>query len=337
MSIRNYLIIILSLSIFIIINKTIHAKLTANTVISYVFVTKWGSEGYSDGQFKEPLGIAVDLESHIYIADTGNNRIQKFNSNGNFITKWISKDYSNGQFIKPVSLAVDNNKNVYVGDYEYPYIQKFNSDGKFLTRWNIFSHLVDIFIDFNGDVYTISYPYWLVKYNSEGTIINSKYYTFKGDGCQEIESIVIDLSGHIYLICSNWYVSSPFSNPIKPDASINKLDKSFNFITKWGNEGKENQYFKDYIYNNACIYSIAKLAIDINENIYVLECANSCIQKFDSNGNFITKFGSKGSGDGEFLAPTDITVDKEGNVYVVDSGNCRIQKFAPNPEYKQNK
>jgi tripartite motif-containing protein 71 len=55
----------------------------------------------------------------------------------------------------------------------------------------------------------------------------------------------------------------------------------------------------------------------------------SSIQKFHSNGNFITKWGSEGSGNGEFDYPQDIVVDSQGNVYVADEDNQRIQVFAP--------
>ena len=51
------------------------------------------------------------------------------------------------------------------------------------------------------------------------------------------------------------------------------------------------------------------------------------IQKFDSYGKFITKWGSPGTGDGNLHNPIGITTDSSGNVYVVDGLNNRIQKF----------
>ena len=73
----------------------------------------------------------------------------------------------------------------------------------------------------------------------------------------------------------------------------------------------------------------ANLAIDMSGNIFVLDEGNNCIQKFDSNGNFITKWGTVGSGDGQFNEPTGIAIDSSGNIYVVDRSNSRIQVFAP--------
>jgi tripartite motif-containing protein 71 len=53
------------------------------------------------------------------------------------------------------------------------------------------------------------------------------------------------------------------------------------------------------------------------------------IQKFDSNGTFITKWGSQGTGDGQFNVPFSIDIDSLNNVYVADFDNYRIQVFAP--------
>ncbi|KAF5418120.1 MAG: hypothetical protein C5S38_00325 [Candidatus Methanophagaceae archaeon] len=71
------------------------------------------------------------------------------------------------------------------------------------------------------------------------------------------------------------------------------------------------------------------IAVDSSGNVFVTDAYINRIQKFDSNGNFITKWGCKGSGEGEFESPCDIAVDNSGNVFVADSFNMRIQKFAP--------
>ena len=43
---------------------------------------KWGTPGSNDMQFSNPAGIAVDSLGNVYVADTDNNRVQKFDGNG---------------------------------------------------------------------------------------------------------------------------------------------------------------------------------------------------------------------------------------------------------------
>jgi hypothetical protein len=53
------------------------------------------------------------------------------------------------------------------------------------------------------------------------------------------------------------------------------------------------------------------------------------VLKFDSEGKFITKWGSFGKGDGQFQDPEHLAVDSEGNVYISDRKRDDIQKFTP--------
>ena len=58
----------------------------------YTLVAKWGTKAYAeDGDFDIPKGVAVDAAGNVYVADRGNNRIQKFDSNGNLLAKWGSQ------------------------------------------------------------------------------------------------------------------------------------------------------------------------------------------------------------------------------------------------------
>jgi tripartite motif-containing protein 71 len=71
------------------------------------------------------------------------------------------------------------------------------------------------------------------------------------------------------------------------------------------------------------------VATDADGNVYVVDGDNDRVQKFAPDGTFLTKWGSTGSGLGQFDSPRVIAVDGQGNVYVSDLLNGRIQKFAP--------
>ena len=65
-------------------------------------------------------------------------------------------------------------------------------------------------------------------------------------------------------------------------------------------------------------------------SIYVTDgYGNNRVVKLSSDGKFITAWGSKGTGPGEFDTPHGLTVSGDGRVYVADRGNSRVQVFDP--------
>jgi tripartite motif-containing protein 71 len=99
------------------------------------FVRAWGSEGSTDGQLKNPQGVAVS-GGLLYVADKGNHRIQVFNaSDGKFVRRWGSFGAADGQLQHPLGVVVSGGL-VYVADSSNHRIQVFSaSDGNFLGKW----------------------------------------------------------------------------------------------------------------------------------------------------------------------------------------------------------
>src|SRR5262249_23361974 len=60
---------------------------TAHAVL--VPLGMFGSQGSGAGQFQTPIGVAVaPTNGAVYVADSGNARVQKFDANGNFVAAW---------------------------------------------------------------------------------------------------------------------------------------------------------------------------------------------------------------------------------------------------------
>jgi hypothetical protein len=67
-----------------------------------------GIAGSGDGQFNDPMGIGLDSTGNVYVADTGNDRVQKFTSDGNFQMQFGAHGAGNGQFNGVKDVAVDS-------------------------------------------------------------------------------------------------------------------------------------------------------------------------------------------------------------------------------------
>jgi DNA-binding beta-propeller fold protein YncE len=65
------------------------------------------------------------------------------------------------------------------------------------------------------------------------------------------------------------------------------------------------------------------IAVDRNGNILVADTGNGRIEKFSSNGTFVTSIK-------QFEAPSGIAIDRAGNIYVAEIGSKhRVQKLGP--------
>ena len=76
--------------------------------------------------------------------------------------------------------------------------------------------------------------------------------------------------------------------------------------------------------------------MDSDGNVYVADTLHNQIQKFTSNGTFITNWNGATSAGGKFRNPYCVAVDSDGNVYVADSSNNQIQKFTSNGGFITN-
>ena len=85
-----------------------------------------------------PKGLAVDANNHIYIADTGNNRILKYEPNGTLDITFGTNGSGDGQFSQPQGIAIDWSGKIYVADSNNNRVQIFEPNGTFVAKWGQF-------------------------------------------------------------------------------------------------------------------------------------------------------------------------------------------------------
>lgn len=281
---------------------------SSNADCEYTFILEWGDFGTGESEFNFPQGVAADNNGNIFVADTFNHRVQKFNNTGGFIDQWGDFGIEEGEFKSISALVADNNGNVFVADTTNDRIQKFNNTGGFITAWGQkgsepgnFSDPQGITLDNSGNVFVAdSLNERIQKFSNTGTLIT--YWGELGDEEGNFSfpfGISTDSNGNVYVADVN-------------NNRLQKFSNNGNFILSWSSNFNK----------------IAGVATDNSNDVFTTESIfNNRVQKFTNTGSFITKFGSFGSSQGLFFDPCGITVDNLGDVYIADSGNNRIQKF----------
>ncbi len=91
-----------------------------------------GVPGADLGQFSYPTYVTVDANGFVYVSDTLNARVQKFDPEGKFVTTFGQLGVNWGEFDKPKGVAVDSFGNLYVVDSGWSNVQIFNPKGQIL-------------------------------------------------------------------------------------------------------------------------------------------------------------------------------------------------------------
>lgn len=175
---------------------------------NYFFLSAWDE----NGQFNFPADIAIDTHrAYVYITDTINHRVQKFDRFGNFILSWGSEGSGKGQFRHPAGIVVSpgvTGKYIYVIDTYNSRVQKFEEDGTFVKSWGgegfnngRFLHPLGIAIDSNWDIYVAdSGNNRIQKFDHIGNFITS--WGSKGTGNGQFDNpreITVDSKGFVYV------------------------------------------------------------------------------------------------------------------------------------------
>jgi streptogramin lyase len=260
-------------------------------------------------QLDDPVSIAIDKTGGIYVSDSGNHSILKFDPNGKFLSKFGSYGRGAGQIISPTGVAVDSIGNIFVVDQGNGRVEKFDPSGKFLMQFGSSgSQLgqlnlpINIVIDSHDNIYVDDMDNSRIqKFDPLGGYL-LQFPNNSVDQSQYLpDYIAIDNSSNIYVLTA-----------INPE--IEKFDAAGNFVMKF----KISNGTKTF-------YSAFGVAADKTGNVYVTTSGQ--ILKFDPSGRFLNTIGTQGINTGQMDQSQGIAIDNAGNVYVADAGNKRIDKF----------
>ena len=110
---------------------------------------------------------------------------------------------------------------------------------------------------------------------------------------------------------------------------ILKYDSTGELLSQWGSQGTQDGQF-NFAQEGMPDTPLGDLAVDGYGNVYVVDYGNHRVQKFDKDGQFLTKWGTQGSAEGQFDSPGFVGVNSQGEVFVSELGNARVQKFDAN-------
>ncbi|MDC0766763.1 NHL repeat-containing protein [Streptomyces sp. HD] len=271
-----------------------------------------GATGYlSDGgpapltRLYLPMGLAVDRQGNLYIADRYNHRIRKVTPDGIITTVAGTGDggyVSDGgpavatRLNEPIDVAVDDAGNVYIADGVNHRIRKVTPAGIITT------------VAGNGEAGYVS---------DGGPAIATRLNHPHG--------IAVDREGNLYF--SEW-----------SNHRVRKVSRNGIITTVAGN-GTAGYVSDGGPAIATRLQHPSGVAVDPEGNLYIADCVNHRVRKVSRNGIITTVAGNGTAGyvsdGGPAVAtrihhPHDVALDAAGNLYIADSGNHRLRRVSTN-------
>jgi sugar lactone lactonase YvrE len=278
-----------------------------------------GKPGGGRGQFSAPAALAVDGEGNLYVADSGNHRIQKFDGDGHFMGLFGTPGGGDGQFNEPWGLAVDAEGNIYVADTWNHRIQKFDSSFRFQKAWGgpflevgerepeplEFFGPRSIAIDAEGDLWVVDTGNKrVVKFSPDGDFLAQ--YGGPGSGPGQFDEpvgIAIAPLGEI-LVADTW------------NRRIQRFDSDFEYLGEIAVDGWGSPEVADKPY----------LAVLSGGGIVASDPANSALVVFDAEGLEVATWSLPGSALGG-SQPLGVAQGGAGDVFVSDGAGGQVRRI----------
>ncbi len=277
----------------------------------------------NDGFFNTPAGIGVDAGGNYYVADSGNHRVQVFNSSGTFLKEIGSYGTGQGQLNFPWDVEVDDDLNLWVAEYGSHRVQVLSQTGLYLlqlgtgtagTEEGQLWFPLSLTRDGGGFVYVVDeHSPRVQKFAPDGTFVGAwtaaGAETFSAMGGVAYSPahdgvFVTDAGAHrVYLLSTEGDLLDSFGTSGTGDGGM--TDSHGVCATGWGDA----------------------LVTDGDE--FLLVGDSHRLSVFDNTGEFSWWFGGYGSQEGQFSIAADCAVGTNGDLWVVDRNNHRVHRYGP--------
>jgi len=297
----------------------------------------WDYFGTECGYLREPEDLYIAADDTIYIADTGNNRIVRLDSDGNYLGSYTD----NGKLSSPKGIYVDRDGDLYISDSGNRRIVHLSPKGEFIEEFvKPESDLLEKDMNFEptriglnaqGYLCTIQGQYFMsidahnqfmgfVSTNKVGFSLRSLLIRMFATQKQKAKllkekpasynSFDIGPDELIYAVTDE----SVGTGQIQV---INITGKNIYPVKAYGEKvDNTNPRFVD-------------IAVSNERNIYVLERKSCRIYIYDQEGQLLSVFGGKGSTlKGRFYVPSALDVNSKGDVFVLDQQTGYLHRFA---------
>ncbi|SDX08846.1 NHL repeat-containing protein [Amycolatopsis xylanica] len=266
-----------------------------------VFRSAFGRAGGGPGQFSRPAGLAVDRIGQVWVADTGNDRVQGFNRDGKLVRVLA------GRLKAPEAVAVDSAGNVFVADTGNNRVAEYSWWGGFVREFGagVLENPRGVAVDAQGTVYVSDTGHQRVARFNGQTGAQLAPITEKMSSPQ---GITVDAAGDIWVTQNGRLANG--------DVAVVRYSRDGKVTGSLG-YGQSSEF--------GGLSNPAGVAIDAGGNAFVTQPDFGWVSQFRTAGPFRAEFGVDGQGALRF--PQGIAVDAQGRIFVADTGNSRIVHF----------
>lgn len=280
---------------------------------SFQFLGEFGGKGNGPGRFRDPAGIAIDPLGHLYVADRGNDRVQKFGRDGEYASEVGSFGWEAGQFNQPSGVAVGKGGlEVYVADGRNnriqilsPHFQLLAMVGGREARGPVeLGTLGGVAVSADGEIYVTDLDLDQVVQISTYSRMDQ---SFGGYGLG---------SGRL---------RRPLGIAVGPKGEVYVCDSENDRIAIFDRFGSSRSPLGE-----GSLAEPSGVCLGPRNTLVVADTGHHRVLLFDLKSGEVIGFSGgpePGEDAGAFNAPRDVCLGPKDILFVLDSGNHRIQKF----------